>query len=96
MSSPLRIAVLVALTALMVSSAATTPAEAKGIHCEDAIDCPTGDICSIKPHHKTGLCVAIKKQRFHTVFCELDQDCSSGFCKIKTGHKTGVCASPKS
>ena len=92
MISLIRIVALGALTGVMLSSAVTTPAQARRIHCEVAKDCPKGDICRIKPHHKTGLCVAIKKT--HTLSCELDEDCASGFCKIKPGHKTGVCASP--
>ncbi len=94
MTSSLRMAVLATLTAIIVSSAPTSAAPR--IHCENAKDCPAGDICSIRPHHKTGFCVAVKAKKTHQLVCDIDADCGlGGFCKIKPGHKSGVCASPK-
>ena len=57
MTNPLRIAVLAALAALMMSSAPTTAAPTK-IICENAQDCPVGDRCAKKKvSSRTGVCV---------------------------------------
>jgi hypothetical protein len=92
MTNLLRMAALVALTGLWLPSAITTPAQARAIHCSAAKHCPAGDRCSIKPHHKSGVCIAISKSQ--TQFCDQDEDCKTGFCKRRPGHKDGVCVSP--
>jgi hypothetical protein len=61
MTSPLRIAVLAALAAFMMSSAPTSSAPVRP-PCEDARDCPVGDRC-VKKHFgdKSGFCTGAKK-----------------------------------
>jgi hypothetical protein len=56
MTNPLRIAVLAALAAFMMSSVPTTAAPVR-ITCEDARDCPVGDRSVKKKFsNKTGFC----------------------------------------
>ena len=64
MTNPLRIAVLAVLTAFVVASVPTGAIAAKKhqIFCENAKDCKKGDICWVKPHHITGICIAVKKK----------------------------------
>src|SRR5262249_12626642 len=68
MTDPLRIVVLAALTVFVVSSFSTGSAVAQLAHeqrtrhaeitCENSKDCPVGDRCKFRPHHKkTGICV---------------------------------------
>lgn len=61
MTSQLRIAVLAALAAFMMSSAPASSAPVRP-SCEDARDCPVGDRC-VKKHFgdKTGFCAGAKK-----------------------------------
>src|SRR5262249_6717388 len=95
MTGPFRTVVLAALTAFMVSATATNAAVPK-IHCENAQDCPKGDICSIKRGHKDGFCVGARKKKAQ-LFCESEKDCPQGdICSIRPGHKTGKCVGVKS
>jgi hypothetical protein len=58
---------LAAFSMLAVSTLSFPAASAaKTLHCETAKDCPKGDICKIKPHHKTGICVAPHPAKMQT------------------------------
>ncbi len=67
MTNPLRVLVLAALTGGLVSSLPIGPAAATHakhvIYCELDKDCPKGDYCKIRPHHKTGICVSGKPKK---------------------------------
>jgi hypothetical protein len=54
------VATALAALSILTFSSLSFPAGsfAKTLHCETAKDCPKGDSCKIKPHHKTGICVA--------------------------------------
>jgi hypothetical protein len=85
--------ILAALTAVAVPSSPANSA-IKGLICENALDCPIDDICSIRPGHKTGHCVGTGSPaaRKITLFCESGFDCPIGdSCSIRPGQKTGRC-----
>jgi len=66
----------------------------KRLFCENSLDCPLGDFCSIRPGHKTGSCVG-GFSPIATIFCEKSLDCPLGeVCKIMPGKYAGHCASP--
>jgi hypothetical protein len=96
MTRPLRIAVLAALTAFMMSSTPTTSAPVRP-PCEDARDCPVGDLCVKKKFSdKTGFCTGAKQAKKVRLSCETAKDCpEADDCKIRPGHKTGTCVAVK-
>jgi hypothetical protein len=59
MTNPLRMVVLAALAAFLVSSFPTgSAAVVRGIKCETSKDCPSGSSCKHKNPKKAGRCVA--------------------------------------
>jgi hypothetical protein len=66
MTNPRRTAVLAALAAFMMSSVPTMSAPARP-PCENAQDCPAGDICvKKKSSDKTGFCRATPAKKVQT------------------------------
>ena len=85
-----RILILAALT-LMVAPSFPVSSSAVTLFCENGLDCPIGDFCSVRPGHKTGHCVG-SAPIAHALFCESGKDCPIGeFCSARPGHKTGHC-----
>src|SRR5262249_51853934 len=92
MTSSFRIAVLAALTIFIVSSVPTTSV-ARGFPCENAQDCPGGDICVVKRGHKSGFCASPKAGLGP---CVSPKDCPKGdICNIGAGQKSGTCVSAR-
>ena len=84
-----RILILAALT-LVVAPSFPVGSSAATLFCENGLDCPIGDFCSVRPGHKTGRCVGASVT--HALFCESGKDCPIGeFCSARPGHKTGRC-----
>jgi hypothetical protein len=99
MTDPLRMTVLVALMAFVVSSITTASAVTRMYpRCKETVDCRKSEVCSLRSGNKTGFCVGAstkKHQQKHwmSITCERDDDCPLGdFCSVKHRHKTGICA----
>src|ERR1700730_17954457 len=85
-----RTLILAALTLVVVPSFQASSSAAT-LFCENGLDCPIGDFCSVMPGQKTGYCVG-SGSLAHTLFCESGKDCPIGeFCSARPGHKTGHC-----
>jgi hypothetical protein len=94
MKNPLRMPVLAALTAFVVSSFPTgSVAEVAGNPCDTSKDCPSGFRCDHKDPKSAGVCVATPAER--TVAedpCDTSKDCPQGYrCKHKDPKSAGVC-----
>jgi len=89
MTNPLRIVVLAALAAFMMSSVPANSAPPRP-PCEDARDCPVGDICvKKKSSDKTGFCRASPAKKVQKPTSTPSQPPSSSYwsppapCRIK-------------
>ena len=85
-----RVLILAALTLVVVPSFPANSSAAT-LFCENGLDCPIGDFCSVRPGQKTGRCVGGAPVA-HALFCESGKDCPIGeFCSARPGHKAGRC-----
>jgi hypothetical protein len=93
MKNPMRMVVLAALTAFVVSSFPTgSPAEVAGNPCDTSKDCPQGFRCEQKDPKSSGVCVSTPSSTVAGSPCDSSKDCPSGFrCKHKDPKSPGVC-----
>src|SRR5262249_4468308 len=91
MTRSLQIAVLAALSVLILSPAPATSAP-KRFPCENAQDCPAGDICVTRRAYKVGFC-ASPRQGLGP--CKSAKDCGKGGICQSSGNGPGTCVFPR-
>ena len=89
-----QILILAALTFVVIPSFPASSSAAT-LLCESGKDCPIGEFCSARPHHKAGHCVGgFSTAAIGALLCGDSSDCPIGrFCRIKSGRDVGHCVS---